>query len=215
MGGLTSFAYRASGRERRVADPARYLADWRSRGTLVRAAAPVSDVVLEAIAGAPAALRPALGAASDPSLGERRLAGALDRVVAAHPVAAAPTSRLWPLLGLARGVLVMVLVFAVAWLVLWVLARPPVDSLVLPLIGPVPMPVALVLAAILAGFIPARLLGAHAGWLGRRWARSIAADLSAEVAASVGVEAFAVLDRVEASRRAMWVAWRAADGACG
>jgi hypothetical protein len=213
--GITSLAYRLSGRERRVADPALYLADWRSRGSLARAAAPVSDVVLEAIAGAPAVLRPALAAASDPGRVERRLAVALDRAVAVHPVSTAPTSRAWTLLGLARTVSVAVLVVAVAWLVLWVVARPPVATLAVPYLGAVPMPFALVVAALVAGFVPARLLAAHAGWLGRRWARRLAADLRAEVSASVGAGAFAVLDRVEASRRALWIASRAADEACG
>jgi energy-coupling factor transporter ATP-binding protein EcfA2 len=215
LGGVTSLVYRASGRQRRVADPAEYLRGWRTRGSLARASAPITDAVQEALAGSPASLRPTLAAASDPAQLEQRLGDAVDRVVAAQPSLSAPTSRLWWLLGMLQTAVTIVLVFAVAWLILWVVARPPVDSVQVPLIGAVPMPLALLAATLIAGFIPARLLSIHAGWLGRRWAGGLAARLRDETHGAVADTAFAVVDRVEASRRALWIAARAAETGCG
>jgi hypothetical protein len=173
------------------------------------------DAVLEAIAGSPAALRPALAGAADPVLVERRLGEAVDRSIAAQPPLEAPVSRLWTVLGLAATALTVLLIVAAAWLVLWVLVRPPVDSVSLPVVGLVPAPVALTGLALVVGLLPPRLLALHAGWVGRRWARSLAARLRAEVSASVADDAFAVVDRVEASRRALWLASRAAETGCG
>ena len=207
--------YKASGRERRVADPAEHLRGWRSRGSLARASAPVTDAVAEGIAGAPAALRPVLATASDPTALEQRLGTAVDRVIATQPPLTAPSSRLWPVLGLVQTLVTVVLVFAVAWLLLWVIARPPVDSVQVPILGPVPMPLALLVATLVAGFIPARLLSWHAGWVGRRWARDVAARLRVEIEGAVGDTAFAVVDRVEAARRRLWIAARAAETGCG
>ena len=95
------------------------------------------------------------------------------------------------------------------------IARPPVDSVQVPIIGAVPMPFALLVGTLIAGFIPARLLSLHAGWLGRRWAGSLATRLRDEVNGAVADTAFAVVDRVEAARRALWIAARAAETGCG
>jgi hypothetical protein len=214
LGWLTSFVYRASGREGRVADPGAYLAAWRSRGSLTRAAAPVADAVLEAIADAPAALRPALAATADPATLEARLGSAVDRAVAAQPAAAVPTSRLWPAIGIVHTAVVLLLAFAVAWVLVWLLARPPVATADLPILGPVPMPLALLAGTLLAGLIPPRLLALHAGWLGRRWAAGLAGRLRDGIGATVDEAAFAVVDRVEAARRALWLAARDAEPGC-
>ena len=215
FGRMTSLAYRASGRERRAADPAGYLRAWRGRGTLTRAVLPLTDLASEALAGAPASLRPVLAAAADPVDLERRLGTAVDHVVGAQPPLAPPVSRWWSLLGLLHTAIVVVLVFAVAWLLVWILARPPVDSVQVPVLGAVPMPFALLVGTLVAGLVPPRLLSLHAGWLGRRWARSIAERLREAAQVAVGDTAFATLDRVEASRRALWLAERAAETGCG
>ncbi|HEY3334579.1 MAG TPA: GTPase [Candidatus Limnocylindrales bacterium] len=215
LGHLTSFVYRTSGRERRVADPAAYLSGWRSRGGMTRAAAPVREAVQEALPAAPSILRPGLAAAAEPGLLEGRLAGALDRAVAAQPDIRAPTSALWSLLGLAQTANLALLVFAVAWMILWVVARPPVDVVDLPLIGPLPMPFALLALGLASGFVLARLLSLHAGLLGRRWARRLADRVRAGLEAAVADEAFGAVDRVEVARRALWIAAREAETAAG
>jgi GTP-binding protein EngB required for normal cell division len=215
LGQLTAFVYRASGREGRVADPAAYLTGWRSRGSMTRAAAPVREAVHEALPGTPSALRARLAAAAEPGLLESRLGAALDRSIAAQPELRPPTSRLWSVLGLAQTANLLLLVFAVAWIVLWVLLRPPVDSVEVPLLGALPMPFALLAAGLLAGFVLARLLALHAGMVGRQWAQRLAAHLRTGVEQAVTDEAFDAVDRVEAARRALWVAAREAESAAG
>jgi len=182
---------------------------------MTRAAGPVREAVLEALPAAPSALRPQLAAASEPGPLEGRLAGAVDRAIAAQPDLRPPTSRLWTLLGLGQTANLVLLVFAVAWIVLWVLARPPVDSVDLPLIGLVPMPFALLALGLVIGFVLARLLALHAGWIGARWARRLGAEIREGAEQAVADEAFAVVDRLEIARRALWVAAREAESATG
>jgi hypothetical protein len=213
LGWVTSFVYRASGREARVADPGAYLRGWRSRGSMTRPAAPVREAVLEAMPATPSALRPGLAAAAEPGVLEGRLAGAVDRAIAAQPDLRPPTSRLWTLLGLGQTLNFALLVFAVAWIVLWVLLRPPVGSIEVPILGPIPVPFALLAVGLVVGFVLARLLALHAGFVGRKWAGRLAASLREHVESAVADEAFAAVDRIEVARRALWVAAREAEAA--
>jgi len=215
FGAVTSFVYRASGRERRVADPAEYLRGWRGRGVMTRAAGPVREAVLESLPAAPSSLRGSLAAAAEPGPLEGRLAAALDRAVAAQPELRPPTSLLWMLLGLGQTANLVLLVFAVVWTILWVLVRPPVDSVDLPLIGRLSMPFALLALGLIIGFVLARLLSIHAGFIGRRWARRVAASVRTGVEAAITDEAFAAVDRVEVARRALSVAAREVEAAAG
>jgi len=214
LGQVTSLAYRASGRQRRVADPGAYLGAWRSRGSLTRAAEPVRAAVADALGSAPPALRPALAGAGAPGVLESRLASAVDRAIAGHPPLEAPTSRVWSVLGLLATANTALIVVAVAWLLVWVLLRPPVDTVDLPVLGAVPVPFALLVLGVAAGFILARVLALHAGWVGRRWASRLSSALGAAVDEAVDAEAFAAVDRVEAARRALWIAARDAPAAC-
>jgi hypothetical protein len=213
LGWLTSFVYRASGRERRVADPGGYLRGWRSRGSMTRPAAPVREAVLEALPATPSALRPRLAEAAEPGALEGRLAGAVDRAIAAQPELRPPTSPLWTLLGIGQTLNLALLVFAVAWIVLWVLLRPPVGSIDVPILGPIPVPFALLGVGLVVGFVLARLLALHAGFIGRRWAGRLAASLRSQVDSAVTDEAFAAVDRLEVARRALWIACREAEAA--
>jgi energy-coupling factor transporter ATP-binding protein EcfA2 len=213
LGWLTSFVYRASGRERRMADPSAYLRGWRSRGSMTRPAAPVREAVLEALPATPSALRPALAEAAEPGALEGRLAGAVDRAIAAQPDLTPPTSAVWTLLGIGQTLNLALLVFAVVWIVLWVLLRPAVGSVDVPILGPIPVPFALLAIGLLTGFVLARLLALHAGFIGRRWAGRLAARLRSNVETAISDEAFAAVDRLEVARRALWVAAREAEAA--
>jgi hypothetical protein len=126
-----------------------------------------------------------------------------------------PRSRLWPVLGVLQTVATFTIAIAVAWLILLFLFRPPVDTWEAPVVGPVPIPFALLVAGLVGGFVVARILGAHAGWRGRRWAHGLRDEVRASVGRAVSDEAFAALDRVDAARRALWRATRAAREACG
>jgi hypothetical protein len=215
LGRITAFFYRASGRERQVADPGRYLAGWSERGSL----APVIDLLRRAVDGplqeAPVAIRPALAGTTDAAGLTTRLRGAVDAAIAAHTPLRPPHSRLWPVLGVLQTIATVTIAVAVAWMILWFLLRPPVDSWELPFFGSVPIPFVLLVAGLLGGFVVARILGLHAGWRGRQWAAALRSDVRASVERAVGDEAFAALDRVDAARRALWVATRAARETCG
>jgi len=83
----------------------------------------------------------------------------------------------------------------------WILARPIVDSVDVPIIGAVPMPFATLLLSVLVGYLLARLLGLHAGWLGRRWARQVRVRVSESIHDEVTQRGLAPVDRLEDARR--------------
>ena len=71
----------------------------------------------------------------------------------------------------------------------------------MPIIGAVPMPFAVLLVSILIGYLLARLLGLHAGWVGRRWARGVRASVGESIHDEVIQRGLAPLDRLEEARR--------------
>lgn len=212
MGLLTSAIYRFSGREARVANPAAYLRGWRERGGLARATELIRRAIVDALPSVPPALRARYAAASEGRDLERRLDDSLDRVVAGQSEVEAPTSRLWPFIGLLQTANTLLLIFAVAWVILWVIARPEVASYELPVLGPVPAPMVLLFAALSIGYVLARLVSLHAGWLGRRWARGISKTIRTAVAEIVAAESFGALSRLEDARRRLGEAWRRISG---
>lgn len=215
LGRITAFFYRHSGREAQVADPGLHLGRWSDRGSLAPAVDALRRAVDEPLQLAPGALRPALAGSADATSLTARLRGAVDAAIATRTPMRPPSSRLWPVLGLVQTVSTVMIAVSVAWLVLLFLFRPPVDTVELPGLGPVPIPFALLVGGLILGFVIARVLAIHAGLLGRRWARSLRADVRASVERAVGDEAFAALDRVDAARRALWRSSRAAREACG
>jgi hypothetical protein len=148
----------------------------------------------------PPRLRARYAAAADARDLERRLEGAIDRVIARHSGVEAPSSRIWPFVGLLQSANTLLLIFAVAWVVLWVIARPDVASYDLPILGPVPAPMVLLFVALAAGYLFARVLSIHAGWVGRRWARRLTGEVRRAVSEAIDAEAFAPLARIEAAR---------------
>jgi hypothetical protein len=215
FGVLTSFVYRASGRQRRVADPGTHLSRWRERGPLERISEPIHGAVMATIPAVPGPLRPSIAASADRSVLGRRLGDAIDKAMPASGSLQPPSSRLWPLLGLLQTANLFVTIAAAVWVVTWVLLRPPTDSITLPVIGPVPAPLVLLGAALLVGYLLARVVGWHAGWRGRRWARSVTGGLHTGITGAVETEAFAPLDQLDADRRRLWQAARAVSSGCG
>ncbi len=213
IGIVTSALYRLSGREARVADPHGYLVRWRDRGSLAHAVEPLRELLTEPVRRVPAPVRPALAASVEPRQVDTALAGAVDRVVVRTP-STPPSSLVWPVIGVLQSITTLVLVVAVAWIVVWVLAHPPVDSVLLPVVGRVPVPFVLLVGALVVGYLLARLLGLHAGWLGRRWARRLADDVARSVTAAVTETALAPLDVLEGARWRLWNAATEATRAC-
>jgi hypothetical protein len=212
-GAVTSLLYRLSGRERRVADPSGFLARWRERGSLAPATEAIRSALSEPLRTAAPATRAVVAGSTEPAQLEAGLAAAVDRAVALRG-RDVPTSRVWPVIGLLQTTATLVLAFATVWVVLWVFVKFPVDSVTLPVLGVVPIPFLLLTGALLAGYLLARLLGLHAGFVGRRWARGLRADVRAGVEREVEASAFAGLDRLEAARRVLWSTSRATASAC-
>lgn len=199
LGPLTAAAYRWSGRAQVKAEPAAYLRRWRERGSLQRATAPVRALVADSLAVATPALRPRLSAAVDAAALEARISSALD-ASAATPLGSPPTSFVWALIGLGQYLVTALLVFAGLWIAVITFGQVATATVALPLLGPVPTPLLLLAGGMTAGFILARLLGAHALWLGRRWAGRIRRALAAELEGRLAPAAFAALDALDAAR---------------
>lgn len=213
LAGITSRIYRWSGRQARVADPAAFMRRWRERGSLAPALEVLRSAVEAPLRAAPPTTRAALATSMDPGALGPDLARAVDRAIAAR-AGNAPTSRLWTVIGLLQTVATLVLVFAGVWVVLWVLIKFPTDTVVVPGLGQLPIPFIVLVAALLVGYLIARALGAHAGWVGRRWAQGLAQEVRERVGHEVELSAMVGLDRLEAARRALWTAARGAGEDC-
>ena len=213
LGAITSRIYRWSGRQARVADPGAFLTRWRERGSLAPALELLRTAVSVPLKDAPPATRGTLATSVEPGALGANLGRAVDRAIAAR-ASAVPSSRLWTVIGLLQTLATLALVFAVVWVVLWVFVKFPVDSVTVPVLGQLPVPFVALVAALLAGYLIARLLGLHAGWVGRRWARSIGHEVRSSVAREVETSAFAGLDRLEHARLALWRAARGAGEDC-
>jgi hypothetical protein len=213
VGLVLGLLHRASGREARTADPSGFLMRWRERATLIRAVDALRRGIGEAIAAAPPSLRSTLAAEADATAVEHQLGEAIDAAVSRR-AAVVPSSRLWPLLGALQTVASIAIIVAIAWLAILVLFRPPVDTVALPVLGPVPMPLAILGAALLAGWLLAWVLATHAGWVAKRWARALGADVRAALEATVTSTAFAGVDRLDAARSGLAAAATSALAEC-
>lgn len=206
IGQLTSLIYRFSGRETSVADPGGFLLRWRDRAPLTPAVESLRQALGPPLAAAHPRVRPRLAAAVEPGTLREGLERAVDRAVAGVEHLDAPISRWWSLIGFLQTIATAGIALAAAWIVVWILARPPVDSVSVPVLGQVPIPFAMLVVFVAAGYLLARVLGLHAGWLGRRWAGRVRDSVSASVRFEVAERGLASLDRLEAARQTLWSA---------
>jgi GTP-binding protein EngB required for normal cell division len=210
LGRTVALLGRLAGTQRRRADPAAYLVAWRRRGTLGRVLNPIRALLVDAAREVPASGRPRLLATLGAERAEEAVADALDATARdLAPEAAPPGSLLWPVVGVLQLAAAAVLLFAVAWyLTLFLVPGTPVGSVDLPVLGPVPMPLALLAGALVVSALLGVLLSLHAGWLGRRFGRRVAALAGERVAAAIERVAFGGLDEVERGRAALAAALR-------
>ncbi|MBA2701959.1 MAG: 50S ribosome-binding GTPase [Chloroflexi bacterium] len=213
LGGITSRIYRWSGRQARVADPEAFLARWRERGSLAPATEAVRQVLAQPLRAAAPASRPRLAQTADPARLVSGLGASVERAIA-YRGRQPPSSALWPLIGLFQSLATLAIAISALWVVLWVFVRFPVDAVVVPLLGRVPTPFVALVLSLLVGYLIARLLGLHAGLVGRRWARSLAGEIRDNVAREVHGSAFVGLDVLEAARASLWNAARGARADC-
>ena len=176
LGGITSRIYRWSGRQGRVADPGAFLGRWRERGSLASALDVLRVAVDAPLREVPPATRAMLATSVEPASLGTSLARALDRAIAAR-ASTVPSSRIWTLIGVLQTLATLAIVFSAVWVGLWIFVRFPVDSITVPVLGQLPMPFVALVTSLLAGYLIARALGAHAGWLGRRWARVLGREV--------------------------------------
>jgi hypothetical protein len=215
LGRVTSFIYRTSGRQTAVADPNRFLLRWRERGGLGPAVESIREALSGSIRDAPPAIRPAIAATLDPSHVPRRLERAVDRAIGGVGTFEPPTSRWWTVFGVLQTIATAAIVLSAAWVVLWILARPVTGSVDVPVLGPIPSPFVALVASLLAGYLIARLLGAHAGWLGSRWSRRVRDRVAVSVEHEVQETAFRPLDQLEDARRRLRGAVSIIEVDCG
>jgi energy-coupling factor transporter ATP-binding protein EcfA2 len=201
MGRLTSLIYQASGRDTKAADPMGHLMRWRDRAPLTQAVESLRTALAAALTGASPHVRPALATTLEPAPIRQGLERAVDRALAGLDRLEPPTSRWWPLLGLLQTLAAVAIAVSAAWVVVWILARPIVDTLEVPVLGAIPMPFAALLGSVLIGYLLARLLGLHAGRVGRGWADRVRVRVSDAVHDEVTQRGLAPLDRLEDARQ--------------
>lgn len=216
LGHLTALAYRASGRDRSAADPEGYLRRWRERGTLARPAEPIRALIAELMASVPPGTRGALAGLVDVEALRTRIADAIDTAVLARTTdVRAPVSLVWSVIGALQYAITAGLLFVGLWIAAVFLLRAPFASVDVPLLGPIPTPLVALAALLLAGYLLARMLGAHAGLIGRRWARRLRQDLTRELETRLGDALFAPLAAIDSSRSRIAAARSTIEKECG
>jgi GTP-binding protein EngB required for normal cell division len=216
VGTMRALVERGTGIAERHADPEGHLRRWRERGALFAAVRPIRDLVAGSLSAVPPASRPGLAAIADVATIEARLAAALDRAVAS-PAGRfeTPASRTWLVIGIARLVALAALLLGVVWIVAsWAGIRAEASASVdVAILGPVPVPVVLVAGGAAAWWLLGRALALDTARLGRRWARTLASSVRAEVDVAVPDAALRPLEGYEAARRELWDAARDTLGA--
>ncbi|MFN2484304.1 MAG: GTPase [Candidatus Limnocylindria bacterium] len=217
IGRAFSIFNRASGRERRNADPATFLRGWRSRGTLARAANPIRQLASEVALSAPPGWRPRLMELSAAGRIEGAVEEALDRVAAEHVRAATPPqSPVWPLLGGVQLVATAMFLLAIVWFVMVLLVPgAAVSAITVPVLGAVPAPLVLLAVGAIGGYAASLSVSTHADLVGRRWARQIAEDVRQSVTRAVDEHAMRPIDELDEVRGELRTALQRLTITCG
>ena len=215
LGPLTTAIYRASGRDRVAADPEAYLRRWRERGSLSRPAEPLRALVADVLPSVPPALRGRVASLIDQEALRARIASAIDAAVVARTAELrAPTSWAWSVIGALQYVVTAGLLFVGLWLATLFLIHPAVGVIDVPVLGPVPTPLIVLVLLLVAGYVLARMLGAHAGFLGRRWARRLRGELARELDTRLADAVFAPISAIDAARTRLATALGAIAKSC-
>ena len=188
----------------RSVDPLAYARAWRRRATLARTVNPVRELVRQAAAAAPAALRPAVMRQAGPDHLEERLGAAIDDALAPGGTPDdrfPPRSWVWPVIGVLQAVALGTVAFGLLWLgTLWLAGQARADLPDLPAPWGIPAPAVLIGGGLAAGLVLGRLLALSAARTGRRWADRLTGHLDRGVTAEIERALDEPLARVEAAR---------------
>ena len=214
VGRLTSLLYRASGRETRVADPEGFLLRWRERGSLNPAVQALRDALGGSVRRASPRVRPLIASALEPTELGSGLDRAADRAIRSLGPLEPPSSRWWPALGFLQTIATVGVALSVAWLVIMAFGGPVSGTVEVPIVGEIPTPFALLVAFLFAGYVVARVVGIHAGWVGRHWAHRVRDRVAAEVRIEIDERGLGPLDRLEDAQHRLWTAVRTLQQGC-
>src|SRR4029079_19443109 len=126
-----------------------------------------------------------------------------------------PTSRWWPFIGFLQMLTTAGIALSVAWRLIGILGGPVAASVQVPIFGSVPTPFASLVAFLAIGYLLARLLGSHAGWVGRRWARRVRDRVATPWRDELSQRALAPREALEKARSRLWTAASTLDRTCG
>jgi GTP-binding protein EngB required for normal cell division len=200
---LLSLLSLMTGRKSRKADPAAYLVNWRSRGSLGHVLNPVRSALVNAVGSLPAQTRHSILENLGADDTETAVTRALDRSTRhAAGEMTVPSSIVWPVVGFLQLLLGALLLFAVAWYLVLIFGpdRLTVATVDVPYLGPVPTPLVLLAGSLALSIVLGFLLNLHSARVGRRIGREAAARVRESVAQAVVAAGFAGLDRVEDAR---------------
>ena len=159
-------------------------------------------------------MRPVLASALAPGELASGLERAVDRAIREVVPLEPPSSRWWPVLGFLQTIATVGVALSAAWLVIMALGGPASGSVDMPVIGAVPNPFALLVGFLFVGYFVARVLGAHAGLVGRRWAGRVRERVAEEIRAEVDERGLAPLDRLDEARQRLWTAVQTQKRSC-
>src|SRR4029079_4849712 len=126
-----------------------------------------------------------------------------------------PTSRWWPFIGFLQMLTTAGIALSVAWIVIGILGGRVAASVQVPLFVSVPTPFASLVAFLAIGYLLARLLGSHAGWVGRRWARRVRDRVATSVPDEATQHRRRPREALEKARSRLWTAASTLDRTCG
>lgn len=193
------------GKQRREADPVRYILNWRTRGDLGRIVNPVRDAYMGATSNLDPSARAAILTRLSPDDIRRSVSTSIDATTAAvaQQVRGRPAPLLWRVLTPLQWLATVGFVVAVVWYltILFGPADIPVGTVEVPILGPIPSLLALLLGSAALSLVVALVVNVHASILSRKRARHLGDEIRKRVSSDMKNTGFGPLLALEEQRR--------------